>query len=641
MSDKPTLPLVLAGPILRKTTQNELVFWLVTSEPLRGSFQLFADADDSCIFEGALDQCRQIAVGQRAYVVLAQFKGEFPANVALSYEFITQQGPLYQLQPEFCYADEARPTFRISTQADYVVHGSCRNPHHPAKDALVQADHKVSQQALQDRPDMLLMSGDQIYADHVAGPMLDAIHQVCELLGLTDEAFEQAPFANSQALYQHPFCYYQRDKLLPNYNDQSHWLNRLLLPKHTPIFSSRECENHLITFSEFIAMYLLVWSPSLWRCINIDRLEHNGFTHGGQPFAAANIQHWQQEKQHIERFVAGLPSTARLMAHIPTYMIFDDHDVTDDWNLTVGWEKAAYETPFSKRIIGNGLIAYWLCQGWGNEPDNFPEELWRLSEQFFAEPYTSAEQAKNQDNLIQYLYSFEKWHYTVHSSPKVVVLDTRTRRWRSESRMNKPSGLMDWEALIEFQQELLNQDKVIVVSAAPMFGVKFIEALQKSMTVLGQPLLIDAENWMAHPGSANTLLSIFTHTKTPSNFVILSGDVHYSFAYDIKLRFRKSSPNIYQITCSGFKNQFPEPLLGICDRIDRAIYSPRSPLNYLTKRKRLKVFKRDPDIPGSRRLVNSSAIGELKLDSHGKPCEISILTGEGESVHFPPIEQDL
>ncbi|MCV5244210.1 hypothetical protein OFC58_26805, partial [Escherichia coli] len=111
----------------------------------------------------------------------------------------------------------------------------------------------------------------------------------------------------------------------------------------------------------------------------------------------------------------------------------------------------------------------------------------------------------------------------------------------------------------------MHQDKVVIVSAAPMFGVKSIEALQRVVTMLGKPLMVDAENWMAHPGSANTLISIFTHTKTPTNFVILSGDVHYSFAYDIKLRYRKNSPNIYQITCSGIKNQFPTQLLNMCD----------------------------------------------------------------------------
>ena len=57
------------------------------------------------------------------------------------------------------------------------------------------------------------------------------------------------------------------------------------------------------------------------------------------------------------------------MAHVPSLMIFDDHDVTDDWNLTADWERCAYGHPFSKRIIGNALVAYLLCQGWGNAPD--------------------------------------------------------------------------------------------------------------------------------------------------------------------------------------------------------------------------------------------------------------------------------
>ena len=304
---------------------------------------------------------------------------------------------------------------------------------------------------------------------------------------------------------------------------------------------------------------------------------------------------------------------------------------TDDWNLTVGWEQAAYHHHFSRRIIGNALIAYWLCQGWGNAPEKFDEAFIGHTQSYFGQPSSDS-----QDALIDYLYRFEQWHYTVETTPKILVLDTRTRRWRSESKMNKPSGLMDWEALSELQLSLINQPSVILVSAAPMFGVKFIEMLQRGMTMLGQPLLIDAENWMAHPGSANTLMSIFTHTKTPTNFVILSGDVHYSFAYDIKLRFRNSSPNIYQITSSGIKNEFPNTLLRVCDFMDRILYSPRSPLNWLTKRKRLKIFKRDPDLPGNHRLINRSAIGEVRLDEDGKPVDISILTAEGERVSFPP-----
>ncbi|MDC5821497.1 alkaline phosphatase family protein [Vibrio europaeus] len=629
-----SLPFLIAGPILRKTTSEELVFWLVTSEPLSGHFELKLEPQIGTLFSQDLSECQQLAIGKHCYLTLAQFKGEFPTNVALSYEFITQHGALTSLYPELLYNDEQSLTFKISTKADYILHGSCRNPHHPSKDALIQINAKVANQTLEERPDLLMMSGDQIYADHVAGPTLDAIIQTIKLLGLPDEQFEQAPISSSQELYAHPDCYYGRDNILPHYVDDGRWITKLFPHRNTPIFSSREAENHLVTFSEFFAMYLLVWSPTLWPYLNINNLLDKKFTHANKPIPPLFQQQWREEKAIIDEFVAGLPQVQRLFAHIPTYMIFDDHDVTDDWNLTIGWEKAAYGNPFSNRIIGNGLAAYWLCQGWGNEPDNFNQEFLAIAERFLSQPG-----AQQQDDFIQYLYTFERWHYTIHSSPKVVVLDTRTRRWRSESRMNKPSGLMDWEALVEFQQELMHQDKVVIVSAAPMFGVKFIEALQKGATMLGQPLLIDAENWMAHPGSANTLLSIFTHTKTPTNFVILSGDVHYSFAYDIKLRFRRNSPNIFQITCSGFKNQFPEPLLGFCDHADRLLYSPRSPLNFLTKRKRLKVKKRDPNTEGVRRLVNTSAVGELKLDDHGKPKRISILTGNGVEWDFPPIKE--
>ncbi len=631
----PNLPLIVAGPILRKVTSSEVNLWLVTTKPLEGSIEIIDASTEYLYYSENLKQLTQIQIGQRAWICLLSLKADFPTQKPLRYQIKTQSGLLTELLPDINYDQDLHAhkgiDFVISEKADYVLHGSCRNPHHFSQDALVAADTKLAHQGTDFRPDMLIMSGDQIYVDHVAGPTLDSIEQVIELLGLPDEQFDEAPIANTQALYQHPACYYGRDKLLPHYVDDGSLLSKLYPQRGTPIFSSKECENHLISFAECFAMYLLVWSPVLWTLIKRDRLLENKFNVGGITLDPTWQQKWRDEKIQIDKFVAGLGCVQRLLAHIPTYMIFDDHDVTDDWNLTIGWEQAAYSNRFAKRIIGNSLIAYWFCQGWGNAPEKFCDQFMSHISNFVEQGSSEA-----QDALIQYLYRFEGWHYTIPTSPKVVVLDTRTRRWRSESRMNKPSGLMDWEALIEFHQELVHQDKVIIVSAAPMFGVKFIESLQRVFTAFGKPLLVDAENWMAHPGSANTLVSIFTHTKTPTNFVILSGDVHYSFAYDIKLRYRKNSPNIYQITCSGIKNQFPTRLLTICDALDRMLYSPRSPLNWFTKRKRLKIYKRAPSSHDFYRLVNHSAIGELHLDDEGKPSQISILTADNQEVHFPP-----
>lgn len=623
-----SLPLILAGPIIRKSSTTEVNLWLTTSERLEGR-TLIQWADNALEFMITEQQCIQI--GHHTWVYLLRCQADFPVNQDLEYDIMTQYGVLSALLPNALYPNESLFSFIIKDKADYVLHGSCRNPHYPSKDSLVIANQQLKTQSLEDRASLLMMSGDQIYADDVAGPMLMAIQQIIPQLGLFEESLPDTEIPTSSALYTHQHNLYLRDKILPHYIDNTNFLSRWNVYKSRPIFSSSEHENHLMTCAEFFVMYLLVWSPTLWDCVTLPDSLPDPDKKIDTKWQAC----WKTEKAVIEQFVQGLNDVQQLFAHIPTYMIFDDHDITDDWNLTIGWENAVNGHPLAAQVIGNGLMGYFLCQGWGNNPEQFDNDFLDNFRQLFSH-YTHEKHTQ----LIRDLTRFEQWHYSIHTTPKVVVLDTRTRRWRSESNTNKPSGLMDWEAMLDFQHELIGQEAIIIVSAAPIFGVKFIEALQKTMTLLGQPLVIDAENWMAHPGSANTLLSILTHPKTPQNFVILSGDVHYSFAYDIKLRHSKSSPDIYQITCSGFKNEFPNALLRCCDFMDRVLYSPHSPLNWFTKRKNLLVTKRDPSVTNNDKLINKSSIGELRLDEKGKPEQISILTAEGQSISFLPKSSD-
>jgi hypothetical protein len=252
----------------------------------------------------------------------------------------------------------------------------------------------------------------------------------------------------------------------------------------------------------------------------------------------------------------------------------------------------------------------------------------------FAEPGGPQQAA-----LIDRLLAFEHWHYSLPTRPKLIVLDTRTHRWWSETSLSKPSGLMDWEELSDLQQELMDEPAVVMVSPAPIFGVKLIETVQRFFTFFGHALLVDAENWMAHPGSANVILNIFRHAKTPQHFVILSGDVHYSFVYDVKLRFRKTSPEIWQITCSGLKNEFPPRLLRGFDRVNRWLYASASPLNWLTKRRRMRVRARQPEGLDPHLLVNRSCVGQVTLDAEGVPTEVCVLPVDGGKVRFLPRER--
>lgn len=621
------LPDLIAGPIVRRLQPQQMVLWFVSSRALDVSLTLFMRDGHIRSFPLGDTNMDVIRVGERAFVHLVNLELEqaLPVGERFEYDLIVtdEEGArgLSSLQPELIYPGESRPSLVLKTHLDKILHGSCRKPHYACDDALLRADQAVSESVHDDqsRPSLLLMSGDQIYADDVAGPMLTAIHQVIELLGLYGEQLEGATVPDSAALYADASCYYQRESLLPHNKANETLRDKFFGGARKPIFTADGAHNHLITLGEVVAMYLLVWSPTLWSYVKTN----------ANAVADVHRDKYLEEQKQLARFAGGLGRVQRALAHLPVYMIFDDHDVTDDWNLTRGWEAAAYGHPLSRRIIGNALIGYWLCQGWGNAPQHFPESLMVPAREFFAEP----DKAK-QDGLINRLLDFEHWHYSLPTTPKLVVLDTRTHRWWSESSLSKPSGLMDWEALSDLQQELIGESAVVMVSPAPIFGVKLIETVQRVFTYFGYALTVDAENWMAHSGSANTLLNIFRHPKTPQNFVILSGDVHYSFVYDILIRFRKNSPNIWQITCSGMKNEFPPQLLLWLDRVNRMLYGSRSPLNWFTKRRRMRIKARRPSDELSH-LNNGSGLGEVCLDRAGEPVSIKVLGGDGDQVEFP------
>ena len=51
---------------------------------------------------------------------------------------------------------------------------------------------------------------------------------------------------------------------------------------------------------------------------------------------------------------------------MPTAMIFDDHDVNDDWNISEAWVRRMRTTSWwEERIIG-AFMSYWVYQHLGN-----------------------------------------------------------------------------------------------------------------------------------------------------------------------------------------------------------------------------------------------------------------------------------
>jgi hypothetical protein len=258
----------------------------------------------------------------------------------------------------------------------------------------------------------------------------------------------------------------------------------------------------------------------------------------------------------------------RALANVPTYMLFDDHEITDDWYISSKWCDQVLSKPLGRRVLQNGLLAYAVFQAWGNTPEQFEESDPRGGALLEAAKKWAGGSASNdyvydeviRDRLLPILDTKSKpirvkndmnrmsrhkhaldWHYTV-TGPKheVLVLDTRT--WRGYPGRIDPPALLSHEG---FQTQIGNQpdagkEITIVVSPVPVFGPPFVEHAQKSSKTEKLRLKRDVELWGAQEVAFESLFATLTQRgkhvveaatpKQKSRIIFLSGDVHFGFA---------------------------------------------------------------------------------------------------------------
>jgi hypothetical protein len=316
-------------------------------------------------------------------------------------------------------------------------------------------------------------------------------------------------------------------------------------------------------------------------------------------------------------FQSGLPRVRRALANVATYMIFDDHEVTDDWNINLEWARAARDSPLGRGVVRNGLVAYTLFQGWGNDPRAFTASgsagnnvLRQISRLFFSDdgqlsssgPSVEAVEALERHFDFQHtlfdpipLEDRMRWDYRFAGSGfDVIVLDTRT--WRSLERdadpqLNEPFSARANAALmtLEAMQLQIPADPpagvgagvfTIVVSAVPVFGFPPVESLFQPILNINDLAKLppagtfakwrnayefigranfDPEPWGFVPRAFEALLERLHNRRC---VIFVSGDVHYACTLEMSYwREPETLPRhptrFVQITASAFLNQQP------------------------------------------------------------------------------------
>lgn len=538
-----SLPILLAGPVVRKVSPSQATIWLATSADLTLTCKITdTDAGDKVVGSAAATSTK---LGERLFIHLATVAASIPVSHVLAYNFDIRpgkdpdilgfDGDVLLTPEEVALGKRSLPTFFLAPpQADgvRVAHASCRKLHGPGTDAIARLEALLTRTVseLRERPSALHLTGDQIYADDVDGTIIQGLSE----LGRTMLGWEE--------------CFPPSNKRVVDFGPGA----RGFVRDFGCTVDASCAGNHLLGFGDFAAMYVLAWSPEIWSWPGL-RVPPSFQANAGQ-FAS--------------------PAIRRVLANVPCYMMFDDHEVTDDWNLNAKWARDI-KNSVGRRLVANALAGYWAFQGCGNDTSGRDESVRSAIASYVAG------KGANAGAFESAMLDFHQWHFTAPTSRPTIVLDTRTRRDFPEilSRqadppawLNPPVSLLNDAGFQLFEQSIKAadggpDDPLIVVSPAPFFGYKQAEDGQAILANIGlddgpsptKPVDAgkDPEAWSFNrPGFARFLRTMAQSGRR--RFLILSGDVHYGFTAIAACTLRSGDSSttiaIVQATSSSLRN---------------------------------------------------------------------------------------
>ncbi|MEV6812937.1 hypothetical protein [Micromonospora sp. NPDC051296] len=619
-----TLPLVLAGPLLRRVDGNTVTVWLALREPRKVTLRVYAgDADGAGADQLYVGSRNTVRLSANCHLVAVTATGPAPLAAGTTYRYDVFFGapgdeavPVPATEPRLYGPDivaatpaaaqaaltypggPTLPSF-ATPPADLnrlrVIHSSCRKPHGAGEDALAVLDDILRADVADPlaRPQQLVLTGSQIYADDVADAHLAVLRGIATTLGATVETLPGVPAAEP--------------RLRPGRRQELVTAAGLTVPAG---------KSHLFSLAEFWAMYLTVWSDVLWPAQLPEfgdvhpeddallsrkpadmRLSDAWETLTGYGAASARRDAFLDERKALTAFRDGLGGIRRVLANVPTYLVLGEHEVSEDWYATQRWTEQALADGgggLGRRVVQNALTAYALCQAWGNTPERFAaagaagEPGRRLLAAVAG--WTGTEDATSAtirdlvglpttivNGVPQRPAGALGWHYHLRwAAHQLIVLDTRTTRVYLGGP-DDPPALLWGDAAFKDQigdpPDLGPEAATFVASATPVAGYPFVSDFVQRM--LGTRYRgrggVDTEAWGLQRAAYEKLISRLFTRAVPADdgtrrqrIILLSGEVGYGFAarlrYDGAAPFRALAPGptrgvIAQFVSSAAKNE--------------------------------------------------------------------------------------
>ena len=267
-----------------------------------------------------------------------------------------------------------------------------------------------------------------------------------------------------------------------------------------------------------------------------------------------------------------------LLSAVPSAMIFDDHDVHDDWNTSETWVRQMRSKPWWEERIVGAFMSYWVYQHLGNlSPRELEEDdlFGRVREAEDATRMLREFAYKADREPVGTRWSFHRDFGVV----RLIMMDSRAGRVLDEGKRS----MLDAEEWAWIEDTATGDfDHLLFGTSLPFLlspGLHHLEAWNEAVCggAWGRPAaklgeyirqLLDLEHWSAFHASFARLAKLLRavgagerSNSPPASVVLLSGDVHHGYLAEMDLGDCVRSA-VYQAVCSPLRNPlgFPERL---------------------------------------------------------------------------------
>ncbi|WP_449193597.1 alkaline phosphatase D family protein [Actinomadura sediminis] len=288
-----------------------------------------------------------------------------------------------------------------------------------------------------------------------------------------------------------------------------------------------------------------------------------------------------------------------LLSTVPTFTVFDDHDIRDDWNTSYAWREEMWAQPWWRARITGGIGSYWVYQHLGNLS---PRE--RADDPIFAQVRAASDATGDAGDVLDAFSERAdrepesmRWSYAHDfGGVRFIVVDSRCSRLLTPDRR----GMLD-DREFAWLGELCQGDveHLVIASSLPFLLPRAIhdaenwnEAISEGAwgrpgAALGERMrqAVDLEHWAAFDRSfrevASHVLAVGRGERgaVPASITFLSGDVHFSYLARVDAPGLETE--IAQIVCSPFRNPL-DGKIRIAQRI-ACMWETATPFRWLGK----------------------------------------------------------